>query len=39
MQGKDLYGQGGEALAQVAERGGGCPILGDTSNPNNSVLP
>ena len=25
-----LYTKGGEALAQVAQRGGGCPIPGDT---------
>ena len=25
-----FYHQGGEALAQVAQRGGGCPIPGDT---------
>ena len=24
------YSTGGEALEQVAQRGGGCPILGDT---------
>ena len=26
---KLFYNQGGEALAQVAQRGGGCPIPGD----------
>jgi len=25
-----FYSTGGEALEQVAQRGGGCPILGDT---------
>ena len=25
-----FYHQGGEAVAQVAQRGGGCPIPGDT---------
>ena len=25
-----FYNKGGEALAQVAQRGGGCPIPGDT---------
>ena len=25
-----FYSKGGEALAQVAQRGGGCPIPGDT---------
>jgi len=24
-----FYSKGGEALAQVAQRGGGCPVLGD----------
>ena len=27
---KLFYSKGGEALAQVAQRGGGCPIPGDT---------
>jgi len=27
---KVFYNKGGEALAQVAQRGDGCPILGDT---------
>ena len=26
---KFFYNKGGEALEQVAQRGGGCPILGD----------
>ena len=26
---KSFYSKGGEALAQVAQRGGGCPIPGD----------
>ena len=26
---KVFYDQGGEALAQVAQRGGGCPVPGD----------
>jgi len=31
MQGRSFfYNQGGEALAQVAHGGGGCPIPGDT---------
>ena len=27
---KVFYTKGGKALAQVAQRGGGCPVLGDT---------
>ena len=26
---KDLYNEGSEALAQIAQRGGGCPVPGD----------
>ena len=25
---RDLYSEGGEALEQVVQRGGGCPIFG-----------
>jgi len=27
---EDFYSKDGEALAQVAQRDGGCPMLGDT---------
>jgi len=33
-----FYSKGGEALAQVALRGGGCPIPGDTPGQSGEAL-
>ncbi len=33
-----FYNKGGEALAQVAQRGGGCPIPGDSQGQAGGAL-
>ena len=33
-----FYSKGGEALAQVAQRGGGCPVPGGTQGHNGEAL-
>ena len=35
---KVFYNKGGEALDQVAQRGRGCPILGDTQGQAGGAL-